>query len=638
MNDVVGGGDYRLLTGDALSLLRQLPDESVHACVTSPPYYALRAYGTDPVTWADGWEGELGQEPTSEQFLDHLAEICMEVHRVLRPDGSFWLNIMDSYNSYNGNRGASKGVRARADAGRQKRPKGSGLTDSTLKHKDLMLVPGRLAKKLQEKGWYVRQDAIWSKAGGNCPRCYHRIERGNTIPESVRDRFTRAHEYVFLLTKKPRGYYFDVEAVKEPFQKSRRRDVFFIPTQSFKGAHYAVMPTALARLGVEGGTSEHGCCAKCGAPYKRVTKKGKADEEWKAKSGADKEGDYKGTAQKDYDGAKAQDASATKKRILEGMKKVVTTGWTKTCKCSGDDVVPAVILDPFSGAGTTGVAALETGRRYVGLEISETNNLEIAEPRLRATLEQRKPKIEIEWLPTTSEVYYGQAEEILPRIPDESVRLVLTDPPYNTSRANNFHTMGRTGIQFDWDGDFDQREWLYLVDRVVVNGGSMVVWNDWKNLGIVAHLLTDLGWDVKRNLVWEKTNPMPRNRDRSFVQRTEIGLWAVKKRTKSAKWVFNRDVSKGFEDGIFRYGVPRAKKDRPRHESKKPDELFQEIIRILSDPGDLVLDPFAGGGTTAYAAEVEGRRSISIEASEEWVAEARAHWMEGMEHKGAVKA
>jgi DNA modification methylase len=115
------------------------------------------------------------------------------------------------------------------------------------------------------------------------------------------------------------------------------------------------------------------------------------------------------------------------------------------------------------------------------------------------------------------------------------------------------------------------------------------------------------------------------------VQRSEIGLWAVKKRTKTAKWVFNRDAAKSFEDGVFRYGVPRARKDRPRHQSKKPDGLFMEIIRILSNPGDLVLDPFAGGGTTAYAAEMEGRRHISIEASEEWVAEARAHWMDAME-------
>jgi hypothetical protein len=125
------------------------------------------------------------------------------------------------------------------------------------------------------------------------------------------------------------------------------------------------------------------------------------------------------------------------------------------------------------------------------------------------------------------------------------------------------------------------------------------------------------------------SNPWPRNVESSPVQRTEYGLWAVKRVKQSTRWVHNRRPHKAYEDLVFEYPIPVAQGDRPRHDTKKPDALFREIIQIFSNPGDLVLDPFAGGGTTAFAAEAEGRRHISFEKEEKWYRESLAHWEDG---------
>lgn len=222
-------------------------------------------------------------------------------------------------------------------------------------------------------------------------------------------------------------------------------------------------------------------------------------------------------------------------------------------------------------------------------------------------------------------IYHGDALQLLKHLPPNSVDLLLSDPPYNTSKANNFHTMGRTGINFTWDGGFDQVTWLQLVDPALKPGANVVVWNDWKNLGLIAAALEQLGYSIKRDIVWHKTNPFPRNIKRSMVQRNEHGFWAVKN---GAKWTFNPSPDKPYEDGVFTYGIPRASAGRERHEAKKPDDMFRELVRMFSNPRDLVLDPFVGGGTAAYAAEAEGRRHISFESSAKWYAEARIHLMD----------
>lgn len=655
--------NFKLVTGNALTELQKLPTNSVQSVTTSPPYYLLRAYGTHAQIWGgkigcqhewgpeiagnsrggsgprskskraadsksaygrnaprgkfcklcEAWEGELGLEPDPIMFVDHLVEIFREVRRVLRKDGTLFLNIADTYVS----------EKYPAD-----HPWG-------LKQKDLYGIPHRLVEALQKDGWYYRNDNVWSKAGGNCPKCHYRLEKGSTKPEPVKDRFVRAHEYVFLLGNS-KHYFFDDEAVKEPHTSAKRRDVFYITSANFKGAHYATMPPELAEIGVKGGTSEYGACAQCQAPYKRVTQKGKHDRAAQKRAGGDANGNYHGSGTKDYADHGAEDPSALKRRILDGMREVETVGWEQTCKCEDPgDPVPCIVMDPFSGSATTGDVAIKLGRRYLGIDLFDDNNANIATPRLEAAVLSRKPKEEIVYLPLESGIYHGKAENLLQRVVPGSVDFVLTDPPYNTSRANNLHTMGRTGIDFDWDGDFDQEEWLYLVDKALKPGGNIVIWNDWKNLGLMARVLEDLGYSVKRNCTLIKSNPFPRNIERSAVQRTETGLWAVKP---GAKWTFNRRPHKAYEDLIFEYGVPRAKKGRPRHSSKKPDGMFQELIQIFSNPGDVVLDPFAGGGTTAYAAELEDRIGISFEMTEEWYQEACAHRQDAISEKCATGA
>lgn len=654
---------YELRTGNALRLLREIPDESVQTCTTSPPYYSLRNYGTAPEIWGGrencehqwgpeipgdsrggsgpsskekrtedddtsygrsaprgryctlctAWQGELGLEPTVALFIEHLVMIFREVKRVLRKDGTFFLNIADTYYAMPSQEALNNGRRE----------------PWNLKRKDLCGVPHRLVHALQDDGWIWRNDGIWSKAGGNCPRCYYRIEKGSTKPESVKDRFVRSHEYVFVLAK-AKDYYFDHIAVREPHSPAARRDVFHLPNQNFRQAHYAVMPDSLAELCVRAGSPDGGCCAICAAPYKRITKDKPLSKEQKLKWGASSQGVYEGQALKDYEEHGAEDPSALKRRILERVRFVETIGWAPSCKCKDSTPVGSIVLDPFSGSGTTGAIALRHGRRYVGLELLETNNVDIADPRLRAELEARKSPEQIEFLPTESGVYHGPAEILLHRVQPGSVRLILTDPPYNVSRENNFDTMGRTGIQFEWDGNFDQETWIRLADKALMEGGSLVIFNDWKVLGLIAHLLLDLGYDVKRPVTWVKKNPWPRNVESSPVQRTEYGLWAVKRTKQSTKWVHNRRAHKSYEDLVFDYPVPTSPPgNRERHETKKPDGLFREIIQIFSNPGDLVLDPFSGGGTTAFAAEAEGRRHISFEKDEKWYRESLLHWEEG---------
>lgn len=206
-----------LVGGDSLAVLTSMPGESVQTVVTSPPYWSLRDYGI---------AGQVGLEASVYGFIDHLADLFDQVHRVLRADGTMWLNIGDSYTSGNrGWRAPDKKNSARAMSVRPPTPEG-------LKDKDLIGVPWRLALALQERGWYLRAEVIWRKP--------------NAQPESVRDRPTRDHEQVFLLSKSER-YKYDVGAVKGPNDR-RLRTVWDIPTQINREAsgHFATYPAALA--------------------------------------------------------------------------------------------------------------------------------------------------------------------------------------------------------------------------------------------------------------------------------------------------------------------------------------------------------------------------------------------------------
>lgn len=205
--------DSLIIESDATLALQKLPTASVQCIVTSPPYWGLRDYGI---------EGQIGLEGKLQQYINKLVSVFSEAKRVLKPDGVLWLNIGDGYTSGNrGYRAPDKKNPARAMNVRPDTPEG-------LKSKDLLGIPWRLALALQDDGWYLRSDIIWNKP--------------NAMPESVKDRPTRSHEYVFMLTKREK-YYYDYQAIKE--NGRNKRTVWNVNTMPFSDAHFATFPPAL---------------------------------------------------------------------------------------------------------------------------------------------------------------------------------------------------------------------------------------------------------------------------------------------------------------------------------------------------------------------------------------------------------
>ena len=268
----------------------------------------------------------------------------------------------------------------------------AAVRDLGIKAGDMMLIPSRLAIALQLDGWWVRKSIVWAKP--------------NPLPESVRDRPTSSHETVLMLTRS-RRYFYDRLAVLEDVPDStvkrlqqdvaaqqgsyrahagaksngsmkalgslvgaNRRDVWTIPAEPIKDAHFAVFPPRLAELCILAGTSEGGACAKCGMPQRRVTADKGADLAWQRRSGGDKTGAYAGVSAKGHAAAGVQDASAVKSRILVGQRVRETTGWRPGCRCKPGDIMPCTVLDPFGGAGTTGLVADRLRRDAILIELS----------------------------------------------------------------------------------------------------------------------------------------------------------------------------------------------------------------------------------------------------------------------------
>ena len=210
-----------ILFGDCRETLSQI-DEKVRMCVTSPPYYGLRNYGDE--------SNQIGQEDTPEEYIQNLVNIFRSVRNCLTDDGTLWVNIGDSYYNYRPGKGQAL-VKQTVSATKQDLPdkcarRGNKLEG--LKEKDLIGIPWMLAFALRADGWYLRQDIIWNKS--------------NPMPESVRDRCTKSHEYMFLLSKS-QNYYFDVDVIKEPTR--RKRSVWNVSTKPYKGSHFAVYPPEL---------------------------------------------------------------------------------------------------------------------------------------------------------------------------------------------------------------------------------------------------------------------------------------------------------------------------------------------------------------------------------------------------------
>ena len=221
-------GTTDIIIGGALSVLRSVPSGVAQSCITSPPYWGLRDYDVP---------GQIGIESSLDEYLRNLGAIFREVRRVLRSDGTLWLNVGDSYTS--GNRGWRAPDRRNGARAMKERPP----TPPGLKDKELVGVPWRLAFALQRQGWHLRTDIIWAKP--------------NAQPESVKDRPTQSHEYLFLFTKN-KDYYYDYQSVMEPRNGGtglrNRRSVWTINTEPYPGAHFATFPSELVRRCVLAGS------------------------------------------------------------------------------------------------------------------------------------------------------------------------------------------------------------------------------------------------------------------------------------------------------------------------------------------------------------------------------------------------
>ena len=227
-----------ILIGDCLSKLQEVPDESVQTCITSPPYWGLRDYDNDE---------QLGQEDTPEKFISNLADIFDEVKRVLRDNGTMWINVGDTYFGAKGGAWIGDNSITTEETGSEYRIKKKAPPKHVyLKTKDLVGVPWKFAIEMQKRGWYLRQDIIWHKPV--------------PMPESVNDRLQKSHEHIFLFSKK-KNYYFDTAAVSLPKKEGegwvRRHDVWDIPTTNFQGAHFAVFPQKLPELCMKASTKEN---------------------------------------------------------------------------------------------------------------------------------------------------------------------------------------------------------------------------------------------------------------------------------------------------------------------------------------------------------------------------------------------
>jgi DNA modification methylase len=459
-----------VINADVFAGLAQIAEKSVQCVVTSPPYWGLRSYlpkehalkameiGSEASPDCQGksevrsQKSELGEGRCGTCFVCVMLRVFggkenpVGIWRVLRDDGTVWLNLGDSFM-------AGKAKDSYSDEGsddlgwnnNQSRKPTPGL-----KAKDLIGVPWRVALALQAAGWYLRSDIIWAK-----PNC---------MPESVTDRPTRSHEYLFLLTKSPR-YFYDAEAIKEPVSENtharvsqnlaeqvgsfranggnktngpmkaviagssrkiakegqgkrnasyeqsmclevgsrNKRDVWWISPALYPEAHFATFPRELVKPCVLAGSSAGGACAECGAPLRRKVEVGMQNEEHQRACGGDRNGEYNGSSTKDHAAHGVQDASAVKARILEGLRERKTVGWEPTCKCGSVDhgstaengahlavghqqqcpTVPCVVLDPFGGSGTTAEVALELGHRAILIELNP-NYIPLIKQRLQA--------------------------------------------------------------------------------------------------------------------------------------------------------------------------------------------------------------------------------------------------------------
>jgi site-specific DNA-methyltransferase (adenine-specific) len=403
----------QILQGNVLDVLRTLPDDSIDMCISSPPYWGVRAYGTRPQTWGgdpgcdhawgkpdlnfarlmpddnqeflprkcskcQAWRGELGHEPLYLDFVSHLCDIFDEVRRVLRPTGTCWVNLGDTY-----------------------------------LEKCLAQIPSRFGIEMTNRGWTLRNELVWFKP--------------NVTPSSAKDRFLPDFEKIFFFSKQ-KHYFFaqQFEPSTNPGRLRRpkaglsgdkfkygaakgmavinpetaeasmlrvllngrnKRCVWRVPTGSYNGAHFAVYPPALIETPIKAGCPEM-VCNKCGKPRNRVVEQRELrPEEWTEelreklrRAGADLHGGYSGRNRKNYP-ANVGGASDRKRRTLKAMRSVMETKGYTDCGCNAG-FSPGIVLDPFMGSGTTAIVALRQKRRFLGIELNP-DYIEMAIERIR---------------------------------------------------------------------------------------------------------------------------------------------------------------------------------------------------------------------------------------------------------------
>ncbi len=299
-----------IIQGDALAVLKTLPDQSVNCCVTSPPYWGLRDYNV---------KGQIGLEETPEEHVEKIVKVFREVKRVLQDDGTLWLNLGDSYADAGYSNHANTGGARREDGGKPKHLTGSGL-----KPKDLVGIPWRVAFALQADGWWLRSDIIW--------------EKRNPMPESVRDRPTKSHEHIFLLAKNKK-YYYDQDAIREPLEES-----------------------TIAR---EKSGYEHAFASQFkGSPLDKRHVDGKQLTSISNSNGRNKRDVW----------------TVSTKPYKEAHFATFPPDLIRPCILAGCPEV-GIVLDPFFGAGTTGVVAKQEDRHYIGIELNP-EYIELAKKRI----------------------------------------------------------------------------------------------------------------------------------------------------------------------------------------------------------------------------------------------------------------
>ena len=208
----------------------------------------------------------------------------------------------------------------------------------------------------------------------------------------------------------------------------------------------------------------------------------------------------------------------------------------------------------------------------------------------------------------------GNCLDVMKEIPDQSIDLILTDPPYNISRKNNFATMGRTGIDFgEWDKGFDQISWLEIATKKIKVGGSLIIFNSWGGIGEIIKNAESLNLQAKDVIRWVKSNPMPRNRDRRYITDSEVAIWLTNKK---GKWTFNRQ-NDTYDRPEYNYPIVSGK-EKTKHPTQKPVKLLEEILLRHSNQNDIILDPFMGSGSTGVACLNTNRNFIGVELDKQY--------------------